>query len=169
MGELLITDYGLEGGALYQLGTALRATREPQIIIDFKPLQTAEQLVKKMTGVARDLLANARERWRLSDAACAILADGAKDIATVEEFAAFVKACPISLTQPRPLAEVISTAGGVRWEELDDSLMLRKLPGVFVAGEMIDWEAPTGGYLITGCFATGTRAARGALEMTNDE
>ena len=75
----------------------------------------------------------------------------------------------LSLASPRPLAEAISSAGGVRWDALDDSLMLRQLPGVFVAGEMIDWEAPTGGYLITGCLATGTRAARGALGMTNDE
>jgi predicted flavoprotein YhiN len=61
------------------------------------------------------------------------------------------------------LAEAISSAGGVRWSELNEQLMLRRVPGVFVAGEMIDWEAPTGGYLLHGCFATGTRAARGAL------
>ena len=67
------------------------------------------------------------------------------------------------LRGPRPIAEAISSAGGVAWRELDDSLMLRKLPGLFVAGEMIDWEAPTGGYLLQGCFATGTRAARGAI------
>ena len=70
---------------------------------------------------------------------------------------------PLRLSGPRPLAEAISSAGGVRWSELDDRLMLTRLPGVFLAGEMIDWEAPTGGYLLQGCFATGTRAARGAL------
>ena len=63
---------------------------------------------------------------------------------------------------PRPIAEAISSAGGVPWRELDENLMLRKLPGVFVAGEMIDWEAPTGGYLLQGCFATATRAGRAA-------
>ena len=168
-GELLVTDYGLEGGALYQLAPALRAMPAPQIIIDFKPSQTAEQLAKKMTGVTRDLLATARQRWHLSDAAHAILATHAEDIFTVAALAALAKACPLSLTRPRPLAEAISSAGGVSWDALDDSLMLRQLPGVFVAGEMIDWEAPTGGYLITGCLATGTRAGRGALGMTNDE
>jgi predicted flavoprotein YhiN len=70
----------------------------------------------------------------------------------------------LRLTGPRPLAEAISSAGGVRWSELDASLMLPRLPGVFVAGEMIDWDAPTGGSLMQGCFATGTRAAHGALE-----
>ena len=161
VGELLITEYGLEGGALYQLGPALRAMREPVLTVDFKPTQTAEQLVRKMSGAP---LSSARERWRLSAAAHAILAPHAELLPTIEALAAFVKACPIPLIRPRPLAEAISTAGGVRWDELDDHLMLRKLPGVFVAGEMIDWEAPTGGYLITGCFATGTRAARGAVE-----
>ena len=168
-GELLVTEYGLEGGALYQLAPVLRAMPAPQIVIDFKPSQTVEQLAKKMTGVTRDLLATARQRWHLSDAAHAILAAQAEDISTVAALAALAKACAIPLTRPRPLAEAISSAGGVRWDALDDSLMLRQLPGVFVAGEMIDWEAPTGGYLITGCLATGTRAGRGALGMTNDE
>ena len=156
-GELLITDYGLEGGALYQLAPALRAMPEPQILIDLKPSQTAEQLVRKLSG------GSARERWRLGDAAHALLAHRAEGITSPEALAALAKALPLSLLRPRPLAEAISTAGGVRWAALDDTLMLRALPGIFVAGEMIDWEAPTGGYLITGCFATGTRAARSAL------
>ena len=156
-GELLITDYGLEGGALYQLAPALRAMPEPQILIDLKPSQTAEQLVRKLSG------GSARERWRLGDAAHALLAHHAEGITSPEALAALAKALPLSLLRPRPLAEAISTAGGVRWAALDDTLMLRALPGIFVAGEMIDWEAPTGGYLITGCFATGTRAARSAL------
>ncbi len=163
-GELLITDYGLEGGALYQLGSALRTMREPVLTVDFKPLQTAEQLGRKLSGCGSDLLTAARARWRLSNGACAILAPLAAELTSPEALAALVKACPIPLLRPRPLAEAISTAGGVCWSALDDALMIRALPGVFVAGEMIDWEAPTGGYLITGCFATGTRAARGALE-----
>ncbi len=163
-GELLVTEYGLEGGALYQLAPALRALAEPEIVIDFKPSQTTGQLVEKMAGVTRDLFTTAVQRWRLSAAVQAILAPQAEVLATVEAFADLVKACPIRLTRPRPLAEAISTAGGVRWDELSDGLMLRQLPGVFVAGEMIDWEAPTGGYLITGCFATATRAAHAALK-----
>jgi predicted flavoprotein YhiN len=73
------------------------------------------------------------------------------------------KALRIPLTGPRPIAEAISSAGGVSFAELDDELMLQRLPGLFMAGEMLDWEAPTGGYLLQGCFATGTRAAKGVI------
>jgi uncharacterized flavoprotein (TIGR03862 family) len=165
-GELLVTRYGLEGGAIYQLGPALRAMLEPEIVIDFKPAHTVEQLVKKLGNCPRNFLAEAHSRWRLSDAAFAILENlpGYGPATSAESLAARVKGCGLKLTGPRPLAEAISSAGGVRWRELDSSLMLRRLPGIFVAGEMIDWEAPTGGYLMQGCFATGTRAARSALE-----
>ena len=165
VGELLVTKYGFEGGAIYQLGPALRAMPEPEIIIDFKPAHTEEQLVKKLGNCPRNFLAEARSRWKLSDAAFAILAHlpGREPITSAESLAATVKGCALRLTGPRPLAEAISSAGGVRWSELDSALMVRRLPGVFVAGEMIDWDAPTGGYLMQGCFATGTRAARGAL------
>jgi predicted flavoprotein YhiN len=165
-GELLVTRYGLEGGAIYQLGPALRAMLEPEIVIDFKPAHTVEQLVKKLGNCSRNFLAEAHSRWRLSDAAFAILENlpGYGPVTSAKSLAARVKSCELKLTGPRPLAEAISSAGGVRWRELDSSLMLRRLPGIFVAGEMIDWEAPTGGYLMQGCFATGTRAARSALE-----
>ena len=73
------------------------------------------------------------------------------------------KHCALRLSRARPIAEAISSAGGVRWSELDAGLMVRRLPGIFVAGEMIDWDAPTGGYLMQGCFATGKRAATAAL------
>jgi predicted flavoprotein YhiN len=79
-----------------------------------------------------------------------------------DELAYAIKALPLRLQRPRPLAEAISSAGGVRLEALDDALMLDALPGVFCAGEMLDWEAPTGGYLLTACFASGYRAGRGA-------
>mgnify|MGYP000933602645 FL=1 len=80
------------------------------------------------------------------------------------KLAAAIKALPLRLLAPRPLDEAISTAGGVRFEELDDHLMLRNLPGVFCAGEMLDWEAPTGGYLLTACFVSGRAAGLGARE-----
>ena len=110
-------------------------------------------------------LLEARKRWSLSDAAVAILEHHprANSFTQPDALAAAVKACPIRLLRPRPLAEAISTAGGVCWSELDATLMICHLPGVFVAGEMIDWEAPTGGYLLQGCFATGTRAGASAL------
>src|SRR6202453_240779 len=166
-GELLITRYGLEGGAIYQLGAALRAMEAPALSIDFKPDTTIEKLITKMSGVKRNFLAEARLRWKLGDVAAAILeTQGPYD--SIESLAREVKSCTLRPTGPRPLAEAISSAGGVKWCELDNGLMLQKLPGVFVAGEMIDWEAPTGGYLIQGCFSTGTRAARSALQgVTN--
>ena len=82
---------------------------------------------------------------------------------SVRQLAKEVKHCRIPLTKPRPIEETISSAGGVCWEELDDALMLKKLPSIHVAGEMIDWEAPTGGYLMQACLATGAYAAHKAL------
>jgi len=163
-GELLITRYGLEGGAIYQLGPSLRASAEPTVTIDLKPEHSAQQLVAKMGPVRRNLLSEARSRWRLSDAAHALLAMG-EPFADVAALAAAAKGTALQLTGPRPIAEAISSAGGVRWEELDAHLMLRRVPGVFVAGEMIDWEAPTGGYLIHGCLATGAHTALGAVTL----
>jgi uncharacterized flavoprotein (TIGR03862 family) len=161
-GELLVTRYGLEGGAIYQLGSALRSMPRPAIAIDFKPDFTHERLVAKMESVRRNFPEEARVRWRLSEAATAILTR--REWSDVDSLAREAKHCVIDLTTPRPLAEAISSAGGVCWRELDSALMVKRLPGVFVAGEMIDWEAPTGGYLMQGCFATGTRAGNAAAE-----
>ena len=167
-GELMVTSYGLEGGAIYQLGSALRSMAAPEISIDLKPSSTIEQLVKKMGPVRRNFLAEARSRWRMDEASAAVLAHGAAggdaSITSAAELASIAKRCRIPLTGPRPIAEAISSAGGVRWRELDDDLMLKQLPGVFVAGEMIDWEAPTGGYLMQGCFASGTHTGRAAVK-----
>ncbi|MDP3849982.1 MAG: TIGR03862 family flavoprotein [Luteolibacter sp.] len=160
IGELMVTRHGIEGGAIYQLGAVLRAMPRPAIAIDFKPTFSHARLVAKMESARRDFLAEARVRWRLSDAAVAIL--GRKPWQDAAALAHEVKHCVIGLTGPRPLAEAISSAGGVCWRELDAALMVKRFPGIFVAGEMIDWEAPTGGYLMQGCFATGTRAGREA-------
>lgn len=162
VGELLITRYGLEGGAIYQLGAALRAMAEPAISIDFKPTFTVEQLVSKMESARRNFLNEALVRWRIGDAAHALLSN--RSWTDAVSLARAVKHCVIPLKGPRPLAEAISSAGGVCWSELDSGLMVRRFPGLFVAGEMVDWEAPTGGYLMQGCFATGTQAARSAAE-----
>jgi uncharacterized flavoprotein (TIGR03862 family) len=161
IGELMLTRYGLEGGAIYQLGAVLRAMKEPAIAIDFKPTFTHGQLVAKMSSVKRDFLNEARIRWKLSDPAHAILSQ--RSFADAGTLAHEAKHCVIPLTKPRPIDEAISSAGGICWSETDRSLMLKKLPGIFVAGEMIDWEAPTGGYLMQGCFATATRAANSAV------
>jgi hypothetical protein len=163
-GELLITRYGLEGGAIYRLGRRLREMSKPEIVLDLKPQLSAEALHERLANAAR------HDHWRktlkLSDAATALLetlcGDACGDsVALVRQ----VKRLPIALRGPRPIAEAISSAGGIGWSEIDSSLMLRKLPAVFVAGEMIDWEAPTGGYLLQGCFSTGTRAGRCAAEF----
>ncbi len=160
-GELLITRYGMEGGPLYALGKTLREMSAPAIAIDLKPAHSHEQLVSKMESVRRNFSTEARQRWKLSDAAYALLAR--KEWTNVQSVAREAKNCLIPLRGPRPIAEAISSAGGVCWSEIDSNLMLKKLPGLFVAGEMIDWEAPTGGYLLQGCFATGSLAARSAL------
>ena len=89
---------------------------------------------------------------------------GSEDVADPQRLARAIKALPLKLRRPRPMAEAISTAGGVAFESLDERLMVHSLPGVFCAGEMLDWEAPTGGYLLTACLATGRAAAVGALE-----
>ena len=168
-GELMVTSYGLEGGAIYQLGAALRSMDHPVIEIDFKPTFTVEQLVRKMESVKLDLLEACRDRWKLSDAAHAILGAGIHLNADLATLAQRAKSCPIPLTVPRPIEEAISSAGGVCWDELDENLMVRKFPGLFVAGEMIDWDAPTGGYLMQGCFATGTLAGKAASHLLTEQ
>lgn len=165
VGELLITRYGLEGGAIYQLGAALRAMREPAIAIDFKPTFSVERLVAKMESARRNFLDEALVRWRFGEAAHALLSGHTWSDAL--SLARAAKHWVLPLRRPRPLAEAISSAGGVCWSELDSGLGVRRLPGLFVAGEMVDWEAPTGGYLMQGCFATGTRAARAAVAWLN--
>ena len=162
IGELMLTRYGMEGTVIYALGRQLRGMANPTIRIDFKPTFTVEQLVRKMESAKRNFLREAQVRWKLPDGACAIVEQGHGPFESAEALARVVKDCAVPLLRPRPLAEAISTAGGVAWRELNDSLMLKKIPGVYCAGEMIDWEAPTGGYLLQGCLATGTRAGRAA-------
>jgi uncharacterized flavoprotein (TIGR03862 family) len=166
-GELLVTQYGLEGGALYHLGRALRTMAQPKIEIDLKPAFTTEHLAAKIRHAQGiHLLDQATRAWRLSRTAVALL-QLRTPFASTGELAALAKAYPLTLRGQRPIEEAISTAGGVSWEELDDDLMLWRRPGIFCAGEMIDWDAPTGGYLIQGCFSTATRAAQGAQSFFN--
>lgn len=164
-GELLLTRYGLEGGAIYRLGPALRAMDSPELRIDFKPQVTAEILLQRAESFRTP---NEWFRaWKLSPGAVALLENLFPDDAVARERAiARLKDFPIPLGGPQPIAEAISTAGGVLWQELNQQLMLHKMPGVFLAGEMIDWEAPTGGYLLQGCLSTGTRAGRAAALQT---
>ena len=163
-GELLITRYGIEGGAIYRLGRTLRRMNKPRLEIDFKPQLSTKELRERAAGV--DHAEGWFRAWKLSAGAVALLETiFPNDCTDRERMIARVKNFPVALRGPRPIAEAISSGGGVRWAELDDSLMLRKMPGVFVAGEMIDWEAPTGGYLLQGCFSTGTRAGGAAARF----
>ena len=160
-GELLITRYGIEGGAVYRHGRALRAMATPQLRIDLKPQLSLEALRQRLANIPCG--GSWTQALKLSPAATAMVETLYPDVcADNDRLAARVKNLTLVLRGPRPIAEAISSAGGVMWEELDSDLMLRKMPGVFVAGEMIDWEAPTGGYLLQGCFSTGTRAGRAA-------
>ena len=164
-GELVITRYGLEGGPLYHLGPVLRTMEHPSVVLDLKPTHSLARVRAKLAGASSNYVREAKRRLKLNEAAAAILRflPGIGPWRSPEILAAAIKNCPIPLLGPRPLPEAISSAGGVAWDELDDALMLRRVPGLFVAGEMIDWEAPTGGYLIHACFATGGHAAASAL------
>lgn len=162
LGELMVTRYGFEGTPVYSLGRHLRRMESPFVEIDFKPTFTVERLVQKMESAKRNFFHEASLRWKLSAAAIAIIRQFYGEFDSAVRLAEIVKNCRIPLIGPRPISEAISTAGGVAWSELNECLMLKRHPGVFCAGEMIDWEAPTGGYLLQGCFATGTRAGRSA-------
>ncbi|MDB5454846.1 MAG: NAD(FAD)-utilizing dehydrogenase [Caulobacter sp.] len=172
-GEAMITRDGLEGGAVYALSAALRAAiaRDGSAVveIDLRPDQSAAQLAAKLDRPGRgDSLANRlRKALNLAPVAANLLREAhGRDLpADPAALAAAVKAAPIVLTAPQALDRAISTAGGVTLDAVDDALQLRARPGVFVAGEMLDWEAPTGGYLLQACFATGAAAARGVLEF----
>ncbi len=159
-GELMITKYGLEGGALYQLTRELR--KLPVIEIDFKPGNTSAELKERLrsgTSIKEQIV----KAWRLSPASVALIEEVAHP-ANPGEWISAVKRCRIVLERSRPISEAISSAGGVPWDQLTDDLMLQAVSGVFCAGEMIDWEAPTGGYLMQGCFVTGTIAGKGAAK-----
>jgi uncharacterized flavoprotein (TIGR03862 family) len=159
-GELMITKYGLEGGAIYQLTRELRVSAK--IEIDFKPDITPAELRERLRD-GPSTKEQVAKTWRLSSAAAALIEEVAHP-GTVNDWISAVKRCRIALERPRPVSEAISSAGGVPWEALTEDLMLRSAPGVFCAGEMIDWEAPTGGYLLQGCFVTGTIAGEGVAK-----
>ena len=165
-GESVITRYGMEGGPIYRLGPQIRQTGS--FSIDLKPTFSEEQLLKKMESAKRNLLAEAEQRWKLHPASIALLEHYHQaENCTKEQLAHLVKNCILTCRNPRPIEEAISSAGGICWSELDPFLRLKKHPTISVAGEMIDWEAPTGGFLLQGCFATGKRAASGATSMNH--
>ena len=170
-GEAMVTRHGLEGGAIYALSAALREAiakdGSARLWIDLRPDASADQLAAKIARQPADQsTANRlRKALHLTPLETNLLREAhGKDLpADPAAMATAIKGAPLTLTAMRPIARAISTAGGVARSAVDDDLMLIARPGVFVAGEMLDWEAPTGGYLLQASFATGAAAARGAL------
>ncbi len=170
-GEAIVTKNGLEGGAIYALSAPLREAvarnGEALALIDLRPDLTEAALAAKLArrGPGQSLATLLRKAAGLSPAAVAFLRESAgKDLpAAPSALARLVKAAPLRFVAPQPIARAISSAGGIRLDALDNRQMLKALPGVFAAGEMLDWEAPTGGYLLQACFSTGVAAAKGAL------
>ncbi|MBS4045596.1 MAG: TIGR03862 family flavoprotein [Alphaproteobacteria bacterium] len=168
-GEAVITSEGIEGGVIYALSARLREAiardGEAKLFVDLRPDMTLAELSEKLDGPRRGAtLSNfLRKSANLPPVGIGLVQEALHGGADKPQLSALVKAIPLRLTAPFGLARAISTAGGIALTELDDGLMLRKRPGVFVAGEMLDWEAPTGGYLLQGCFATGLAAGHGAI------
>ena len=174
-GEAMITRGGIEGGAIYALSAELREAvlglGQATLTIALRPDLDAAALTVRLSGTrGKQSLANfLRKAAQLSPVGIGLMQEAAiasgRPLALFSpaELAKLINAIPVQLTGVAPIERAISTAGGVTFDELDERLMLRKLPGVFAAGEMLDWEAPTGGYLLQASFATGAAAGRGVL------
>jgi uncharacterized flavoprotein (TIGR03862 family) len=168
-GEAMIDARGIEGGAVYALSAPLRDAIEAEgstiLRVDLKPDLTTEALALRLRRrPGQSLSTFLRKAAALAPAAIGLLREAGEIPAEPDALAARLKALPLRLLAPAPIERAISSAGGVAWGEIDDAFMLKRLPGVFVAGEMIDWEAPTGGYLLQACFATGRAAGEGAAD-----
>ena len=175
-GELMLSDSGIEGSLVYALSAPLRDTIAADgaaaVQLDLAPDKALARVVAEVAHPrgARSLSSHLQSRAGIRGTKMALL----REILTAAQLndplalAHAIKSLPLTLVATRPLDEAISSAGGVRFEALDDTLMLRDVPGVFCAGEMLDWEAPTGGYLLTACFASGRAAGQGALTYLNE-
>ena len=173
-GEATITQDGLEGGAIYALSAPIRNAIERDgsatIAIDLRPDVGRHALGQKLAAPrGKQSLANVlRKAAKLSPVAAGLLREAAGPslaAMSADDLAAAIKSVPVRLVAAQPIERAISTAGGIAFAALDERLMLKELPGVFAAGEMLDWEAPTGGYLLQASFATGVAAAEGALSF----
>ncbi|NKD76229.1 TIGR03862 family flavoprotein [Haematospirillum sp. H1815] len=176
-GEMIVSRSGVEGGLVYAFAAALRNALERDgyavPCLDLLPDRGYEQVVRSLSSP------RGRQSWStflkkavgLGGVKAALLREcvDPSTLSRPDDLARFLKALPVSLSAPRPIAEAISSAGGVVRAELDSSLMLSSWPGVFCAGEMLDWEAPTGGYLLTACLATGAHAASGLVSWLQEQ
>lgn len=169
-GEFVVTETGIEGGVIYALSASLRDEIQAEgvatIRLDLTPDRDLPRLIEDLSQPRgkRSLAKHLQSRAGIAGVKAGLLREvlPKQEFADRARLAAAIKALPLRLVAPRPLEEAISTAGGVAFEALDERLMIRDLPGVFCAGEMLDWEAPTGGYLLTACFAGGRVAGAGA-------
>ena len=170
LGEFVVTDGGVEGSLVYAASGPLRdeiaAAGRAVAHIDLLPQRSAEFVAAEVAHPrgSRSLSTHLKSRLGIDGVKAALLREllPRETFSDAASLAAAIKALPLPLARPRPVAEAISSAGGVPFEALDDRLMLRALPNVFVAGEMVDWEAPTGGYLLTACLASGRAAGLAA-------
>ena len=170
--EFVITQRGVESGGIYTVSTALvdglRRDGAATLLVDLLPDMDVPAIVAKLERPRgkQSMSNHLRKSLGISGVKLALLHEAARGVLPDHKvtLARLIKAVPIKVTGTAPLDEAISTTGGVAWDALDDALMLRQLPGVFCAGEMIDWDAPTGGYLITACMATGKAAGEGAAD-----
>jgi uncharacterized flavoprotein (TIGR03862 family) len=170
-GEFIVTEEGVEGSLVYAASALLRDEIEAQgravMTLDLAPDRSNEWLVERLSKPrgSRTMASHLEKTVGIRGVKAGLLREFApkEDFADAGKLAAFIKDLPIPLIAPRPLDEAISTAGGVAFASLDEHLMIRSLPGVFCAGEMLDWEAPTGGYLLTACFSSGYTAGHGVL------
>ncbi len=176
-GEMVITDHGVEGSLVYAASARLREdlTRDGQAtflldLLHARSLDWVQQELAHPRGT-RSLATHLKTRLKLDGAKAALIWELVPKAAQADaqQLAGFIKALPVTVTAARPVAEAISTAGGVCFEGLDTALMLSSRPGVFVAGEMLDWEAPTGGYLLTACLSTGRVAGQGAAAWLDQQ
>jgi uncharacterized flavoprotein (TIGR03862 family) len=174
-GEALVTATGIEGNAVYALSAGLRdtiAAKDTAVLtVDLRPDRTQAQLTARLhrRRPGDSTTTALRRAWNLPAVMIGLLREASgKQLPTdPSELAALAKHCPITLTAPQPLAEAISTAGGIALTEVDDHFMLKRRPGTFAAGEMLDWEAPTGGYLLQATFSTAVTAAHSTLAWLN--
>ncbi|MBK8817516.1 MAG: TIGR03862 family flavoprotein [Methylococcaceae bacterium] len=170
-GDCTITDYGIEGGIIYTLSSTLRdeiiQTGFATLLLDLKPDYSLDTLIDKVSKPhgKQSMSNHLRKTIGIDGVKAGLLREKltSEDFNNPIKLCSTVKALPIQLLSARPLAEAISSAGGVAFEAIDENLMIVNLPGVFCAGEMLDWEAPTGGYLLTACFASGRASGEGVL------
>jgi uncharacterized flavoprotein (TIGR03862 family) len=168
-GDAMVTRTGIEGGPVYASGPAIRDALDadgPCVLeVDLRPDLTVDQLADRLRHRRPKDSGSTwlRRSIGLDPVAIALVRESIGIVAVTTTGTALIKAVPVVVTATMPIERAISTAGGIAWSEVDESLMLRRLPGTFVAGEMLDWEAPTGGYLLQASFSTGVVAADGAL------